>query len=240
MIMNEDLQEFLVRLIWPVLAVMAYLASVVVSSNISEQDIGAVIQLDLVLLSAIFGFVVTIWFSQKNVLRLKKVIESSSEVQLEIIRTDPERLSVVSQLYETTGATIISTHLSYNYSPPFGEKDVAYRLYRNARNRFIRIVSANTPAHKKWIKAMFEESQNRNFELRIIEDFPRQLAYPNFVLVRKSDSSMKLFISFQSDGVEGNFSFTTVSKQFTEGMNEYANRMIGSTTRVTKELISKW
>ena len=232
-ITSKDFQEFLVRLILPALSVISY---IVISKSSGVEP-----QLEIILLSAIFGFVITIWFSQKTVLQLKKSIDANSEAHIEILPSDPERLSQVSRLYDTPGATIISTNLYSNYTPEFGDKDVAFKLYgkKDSRSKFIRIVSANTPEHKNWVKDMHASSKNPNYEIRVIENIPCQLSYPNFVLVKKGDT-VKLFISFRSDGADGNFAFTTVSKQFTEGMLEYANYIRSAAIPVNDELLANW
>ena len=192
------------------------------------------------ILSTILGFCITIWATQ---IGMKGKIERSMQLaspDFEVFDSDEEKLNEVKSLYSSTSATIYSTNIYSKYDVPTGRKDLAFPLYgrSGANNKFIRIVSVNTEEHKKWVQDMMTTSKNCNYELFVIEGIAESLLFPNFVIL-KSKNRTKLFMSFRSDGVSGNFSFATSNSIFVNGLLDYI-AMLTRKSETAEKAIQRW
>ena len=179
----------------------------------------------------IVGFIIPIWIDQwmqsSDLKRLSNKVEKMEENYIELFFSEKERFEQAKSLYSVPGATIYATDL-YTEARPRPKRDeteIAAPMYleKNSAN-YIRIVSVNNDKDKEWIKFMYDNNKNPNYELKIIENLPENLILPNFLLI-KQNGRIKTFVSYPISDREGAFAFQTISSEYTNGILQYLMKL---------------
>jgi len=212
--------DFIIKLLPSFIGVLAIL--------LIEQELS----ITNVLLSTTLGFSITIWYMVwKNTLRSKEILKNNDKLQelsLVPLVSFEEIEKQVKSLYGSHDAVIYAS--SINYRP----KDISYSDYRKsdwaknlyaktgANTQFNRIISVQEQEDKDWVNKMLEINQNDNYDIRIAQNVPSDLLYPNFIIVKSRDEHFRLFISYRANASGGMFSFFTQHKTLCKGIWDYA------------------
>lgn len=238
--MPNMLLQLVGRLLPPGLAVLALLLG---GPQVNMQP-----TLQNILLSAIFGFAVSLWLSafkmERTTDKTANDIGKSASLNICVVSDKAEIEAIVKGMYQTDGGVLYST--SINYTPEdinvsdSRKTDWAGQLYskRDTRTVFNRIVSVYSDRDREWVGNMLKAKRNQNYDLRIVEGVPSPILFPNFVIVRKNDE-YRVFMSFRAHSSEGRFAFVTQDRRFAEGIWQYATRFHSSLPKA-ETCVAQW
>jgi hypothetical protein len=228
---NAFVQLFL-KLIPPALTILATIWG--------GPHVGVKVDAPNLMLSAVLGFAISLFVSafklERISARTEQEIEAGKELQIYVIHRNKELEAIVQSLYETDGGVIYSTSINYTpediKSSDSRKSDWASKLYTrpDGRTQFNRIVSVLNERDREWVRNMIQQKHNPNYDLRVVEDVPGPVLFPNLVIVQKGQS-YRLFMSYRANAASGRFSFVTQNKEFAEGIWQYVTRFHSSLPR---------
>jgi len=225
------LKDLIINLLPTIFSVIALLVgSTQLNYSITESN---------VILSAILGFAISIWLTTwttketsneliSNQSEIFRKFNELNEFQLTRLKSKDEIEKQVKSLYESKDAVIYST--SINYTP----KDISYSdarnsdwakqlyLQTNCRTKFNRIVSIHDENDKNWIKTMIQKNKNPNYDIRVVNELPKTILFPNLIIVKR-ENNYRLFMSYRANSADGRFAFFTQNRVFCQGVWEYVN-----------------
>ena len=226
--------------LWFVLSLVGVPVIILLSLPFLPEKFGYKFGVDSFFISIILGWVLSLCIYQQQILSHTKKLQRLHPSGFEVFYSEKEKIDKVKSLYSTGDAVIYATHINGSETPPFGEQDIAYELYYSGKlkNRFVRIISVNDDSDRQWVCQMVKDSQNENYEIRVVENVPKNLIYQNLVFVEKQDQK-KAFVSYKADTADGSFAFFTSNDSYTKGVKSYFNLFMRQATPA-REAIERW
>ena len=238
---KQKFGQFLLKLLGKTLPIVLFVCLAVAVLNDKE--------LQQWYFGLLLGFTFSLWASQwlfeHTMERVSSVVLRERQLTIRVL--DPrEVVPTVRWLYAARNARFYATHIGYRQSDrkekDAASDDLARNIYTGVDQIPLqRIISVGSQEDRDWVKRMWDQRTNPHYVMRILEEQPSLLPYPNFVIVERDGEKDQLFMSFRgatSDG-SGRFAFLTSNEELIRGVKQHFESFANSLPSA-EVCINKW